>query len=190
MTSTQTVQAIYDAFKRGDIPYILSQLASDVTWHQTSAVPWGGHYKGPENVAQFFQKLDAAMETVAFEAKENIEAGSEVFSFGQYTGQKPRHRPDWRNGLDVPLACRQGQGCCLGLLHRFSAAGRRDGSRALGSVVRRRASFSGFSLIVGILPHIRCTVGGSTGSGMSRARRSSTPARPYIWRLSIFSRFT
>ena len=87
MTPTQIVQAIYDAFKRGDIPYILSQLASDVTWHQTSAVPWGGHYKGPEHVAQFFQKLDAAMETMAFEANENIEAGNEVFSFGRYAGR-------------------------------------------------------------------------------------------------------
>ena len=27
-------------------------------------------------------------------------------------------------------------------------------------------------------------------SGISRARRSSTPARPYIWRLIVFSRFT
>jgi hypothetical protein len=46
------------------------------------------------------------------------------------------------------------------------------------------------SRTLGVLTHSRCKTIGSTESGMSRARRSSTPALPYIWRLIVFSRFT
>jgi hypothetical protein len=42
----------------------------------------------------------------------------------------------------------------------------------------------------GVLTHSCCKRMGASGSGMSRARSSSTPARPYIWRLIVFSRLT
>jgi ketosteroid isomerase-like protein len=38
MSNVQTVQAIYEAFGRGDIPFILDQLAADVAWEQ-----WDDH---------------------------------------------------------------------------------------------------------------------------------------------------
>ena len=79
--------AALDAFKRGDILFILSQIAPNATWRQSASLPWGGDYRGPEGAAEFFQKLDATMETVSFDVQENIEAGDEVFSFGSYTGR-------------------------------------------------------------------------------------------------------
>src|SRR3954465_7598848 len=50
-------------------------------------LPWGGDYLGRQGAAEFFQKLDAIMETVSFELNENIEHGEEVLSFGTYAGR-------------------------------------------------------------------------------------------------------
>jgi uncharacterized protein len=87
MTATDTIGSVYEAFNRGDIPYILSLVAPNAPWHQSKTLPWGGDYSGPEGAAEFFRKLNATMETVSFEPRENIEHGDEVFSFGTYTGR-------------------------------------------------------------------------------------------------------
>lgn len=87
MTNTQLISSIYEAFNRGDIQTILSHVAADAAWSQPKTLPWGGDYRGPQEIAGFFQKLDASMETVSFEARENVERGDEVFSFGSYSGR-------------------------------------------------------------------------------------------------------
>ena len=87
MTPKETIQSVYDAFTRGDVAHILSLVAPAATWRQSSMLPWGGNYSGPEGAAEFFQKLDATMETTAFRANENIEIGNEVLSFGYYEGR-------------------------------------------------------------------------------------------------------
>lgn len=86
-TSTHLISSVYDAFKRGDIAYILDQVAPGAIWRQSSTLPWGGDYTGPEGAGEFFQKLNAAMETTLFEVHENIEHDDEVFSFGSYGGK-------------------------------------------------------------------------------------------------------
>ena len=87
MTPTQVIESVYDGFNRGDIPYILSQISPAAIWRQSKMLPWGGEYTGSAGAAEFFRKLDAEMETIAFEAKENIEMRDEVFSFGYYEGK-------------------------------------------------------------------------------------------------------
>jgi ketosteroid isomerase-like protein len=87
ITPTQLISSVYEAFKRGDIPHILSQVAPRATWHQSGMLPWGGNYVGPEGAGEFFRKLNATMETVSFVPREQIETGEEVFSFGSYTGR-------------------------------------------------------------------------------------------------------
>jgi ketosteroid isomerase-like protein len=95
MTPTQLITSIYDAFKRGDILYILKQIAPQASWRESKTLPWGGDYKGPEGAGEFFRKLGDAMETVSFEPRETIERGDEVFSFGSYAG---RSRKTGRTG--------------------------------------------------------------------------------------------
>jgi len=95
MTRTQLISSIYDAFKSGDIPYILNQTAPGAQWRQSKTLPWGGDYSGPQGAREFFEKLDANMETVSFDPRENIEKGDEVFSFGTYAG---RSRKTGRTG--------------------------------------------------------------------------------------------
>ena len=41
--------------------------------------------------------------------------------------------------------------------------------------------------VIEVLPQFRCS-GEPRDIGSNRARKSSKPARPYIWRLSVFSR--
>jgi len=84
MTPKQIVESVYDAFSRGDIPYIVGQVAPNAVWRQSKMVPWGGDYSGPSGAAEFFTKLNAAAETTGFAARESVEAGNDVYSFGNY----------------------------------------------------------------------------------------------------------
>src|SRR5262245_974494 len=70
MTPIQTIESLYAAFTRGDIPFILAQVAPGATWRQSKTLPWGGDYTGPEGAAEFFSKLAAEMETTDFRAHE------------------------------------------------------------------------------------------------------------------------
>jgi ketosteroid isomerase-like protein len=94
-TPESVIGSIYEAFRRGDIAFILDQVAPQATWHQSKMLPWGGDYNGPEGAGEFFRKLDANMETASFTARENIAHGDEVLSFGTYEG---RSRKTGRTG--------------------------------------------------------------------------------------------
>jgi hypothetical protein len=67
MSNIATVQDIYAAFGRGDIPAILDRLADDVCWDhlpdgggaQRHDVPWLRERTGREDVAGFFEALGA-----------------------------------------------------------------------------------------------------------------------------------
>jgi ketosteroid isomerase-like protein len=90
MTPKQTVEAVFAAFKRGDIPLILGKLSPDCAWSQSKTLPWGGAFRGPEGAGQFFAKLDAACETTLFEVDEIFESGENVFAVGRHgaTGRR------------------------------------------------------------------------------------------------------
>lgn len=87
MTHLQTVESIYEAFRRGDIPYIVSQLAPGVFWRQPASTPWGGDYIGAAEAARFFSVLNQQVETTGFEIEENIEATDQVITYGFYSSR-------------------------------------------------------------------------------------------------------
>lgn len=62
--NTEQVKAIFEAFGRGDVPFILDQLAADVrfTSHLDPVVPWAGEFSGRDDVAQFFGALGGSVE--------------------------------------------------------------------------------------------------------------------------------
>ena len=62
--NTQQVQAIFEAFGRGDIGYILGQLSDDVRFvsHLDSVVPWTGEFDGKAEVTRYFQALGGSVE--------------------------------------------------------------------------------------------------------------------------------
>jgi uncharacterized protein len=62
MTPLETVQGIYQAFGRGDIPSILATVADDVAWEawadnsaQNAGVRWMTPRRGKAGVLEFFQ---------------------------------------------------------------------------------------------------------------------------------------
>ena len=56
-----TVQAIYAAFAKGDVPGILSKLTDDVEWefgyHHNDDIPWLKSGRGRDHVGNFFATL-------------------------------------------------------------------------------------------------------------------------------------
>jgi uncharacterized protein len=62
MSNVETVQAMYEAFGRGDVEAILAHLSEDVEWESgggTTGVPWLQPRRGRAGAAEFFQALGA-----------------------------------------------------------------------------------------------------------------------------------
>jgi hypothetical protein len=59
MSNLETVQDIYGAFGRGDIPFILDKVSESAEWDygSTSDVPWLMARKGRQGAADFFEAL-------------------------------------------------------------------------------------------------------------------------------------
>ncbi len=64
MDNTSTVQSIYAAFGRGDVPAILAHLHEDVAWEhwtgnsaQKAGVPWLAAKHGAADVVSFFELI-------------------------------------------------------------------------------------------------------------------------------------
>ena len=81
---TKTVQALYDAFHRGDIPAILAKMSPDVVWdgwpdNRTNrrAYPTCNAAKAATACAAFFQTL-ANMKFHAFQVRNLLAGGNQV----------------------------------------------------------------------------------------------------------------
>ena len=83
MSHIATVQEIYAAFGRGDVPAILDRLAEDVDWEAGGSsaadegVPWLLRRTGREGAGAFFATLDA-FETRRFEPLSFLEGAGQV----------------------------------------------------------------------------------------------------------------
>jgi uncharacterized protein len=80
MSNVDTVQSIYAAFGRGDIPTILSHLAENIEWEygmSDAGVPWLQPRKGRAEVAKFFEAL-GALDFQKFEPKTWLESDNVV----------------------------------------------------------------------------------------------------------------
>lgn len=80
MTYKETVQEIYAAFGRGDVPAILERLAPDVEWEYDASpteVPWLQPRQGRSGAAEFFASLEN-LEIHRLEAKMFLEEGTTV----------------------------------------------------------------------------------------------------------------
>lgn len=80
MSNLETVQAIYEAFGRGDIPAIIDRLDDAVEWERPGidhGVPWLKPGQGKAHVGQFFGAL-AAVEITKFVPANLLEGGNQV----------------------------------------------------------------------------------------------------------------
>jgi uncharacterized protein len=89
VNNAATVTKLYEAFGRGDIPYIISHVADNCKWIGIGegSLPAGGTYTG-KDAANFFIKLNDSAEFSAFNpvSISNIN-DSEVIAFGTMSGK-------------------------------------------------------------------------------------------------------
>ena len=80
MSNLATVQDIYDAFGKGDVPRILGHLSADVVWEYGAGandVPWLQLRRGRKGAAEFFASL-ADLQFETFQPKTFLESGGLV----------------------------------------------------------------------------------------------------------------
>jgi len=80
VSNLATVQGIYAAFGRRDVPAILESLAEDVVWEygrNSTGVPWLQPRRGRHDVVAFFESL-AGVDFARLEATTFLESGSIV----------------------------------------------------------------------------------------------------------------
>lgn len=83
--NTERVAKIFEAFVRGDIGYVLDQLAEDASFvsHLDTRVPWAGEYSGKEEVARYFRALGGAVEVVGHSVNTLVSQGDTVVASGE-----------------------------------------------------------------------------------------------------------
>ena len=82
--NTERVTRIFEAFGRGDVPFILGELADDARFvsHLDPIVPWAGDYAGKDNVARFFQALGGSVDVADHPVHSVIAQGDTVVAMG------------------------------------------------------------------------------------------------------------
>jgi len=82
--NTAQVAQIFEAFNRGDVGFILDQLADDVRFvsHLDPTVPWAGEYAGKEDVMRFFQALGGSVEVADHPVTSIVAQGDTVVATG------------------------------------------------------------------------------------------------------------
>jgi ketosteroid isomerase-like protein len=81
LSNKETVQAIYEAFGRGDVSAILDKLDDAVEWETqvpVSGVPWLQSRRGKANIAGFFEAL-APLKITRFEPHAVFDGGDKIF---------------------------------------------------------------------------------------------------------------
>jgi uncharacterized protein len=85
MSNLATIQAIYEAFGRGDIPFILSKLSDDVQWEHwddnaavsSGKIPYLKPRTGRAGAGEFFESL-ASIDIKEFGVVNLMEGGNQV----------------------------------------------------------------------------------------------------------------
>jgi ketosteroid isomerase-like protein len=59
----RTVKDVYEAFSRGDVPAIFGHFHPEAEVYQSPRLPWGGEFRGHEELGVFLSKLTGAVES-------------------------------------------------------------------------------------------------------------------------------
>jgi ketosteroid isomerase-like protein len=86
-SNSKLIADLYAAFARGDIAYILERVSDDVQFDHSDAaeIPYGGTYRGKDEVRRFFGNVDGAVELKSFEPKTYLSSGDEVMTTGVWS---------------------------------------------------------------------------------------------------------
>jgi SnoaL-like domain len=134
---------MYDAYKRKDLEAILGLLETEIEIYQTTAVPWGGRYRGREGTQQFLGRLMAHVDSVV-EIEELFDAGERVVEIGRSLG--------WVKGTNRKFDVRG---------PRLGAAGRKD---CVAPVASRHSRDVGSARTIKLWTRKPCAQCGRVGS--------------------------
>jgi ketosteroid isomerase-like protein len=96
------IKSAYEAFARGDVPYVLELIAGDVEWIETDAVaiPITGTSRSRQAVLEnVFMKVSEHFETFELRPELWIESGDDVVATGRLVARLKNG-----NELDAPYA--------------------------------------------------------------------------------------
>jgi ketosteroid isomerase-like protein len=77
----KTIEAVYGAFGRGDVPFIVERTTETTHWDfavATSDVPWHAPVHSRKDLAKFFQAVGENLAIEAFEPRAFLTGGREV----------------------------------------------------------------------------------------------------------------
>ena len=86
----RTIRGMYDAFRRGDIPAVLSALDPEVEWLEAESFIYadGNPYVGPQAVLSgVFARIGAEWEGFSVSPDEVLDAGETIVGRGYYAGR-------------------------------------------------------------------------------------------------------
>ena len=95
--NVQTVQSLYAAFGRGDVPAILDRVADNTHWSFNAinrTVPWYQPVTSKATLPRFFQSLAENLDMHVFEPRQFFDSGDEVLAHVhiEYTVKKTGRR--------------------------------------------------------------------------------------------------
>lgn len=93
----ELIHQVYDAFLKGDSQRLLSYMAQDIDWEepQVPNIPFAGKRQGRDQVAEFFQMVDAAQQLRDFRPGEFIAQDDRVVVLGHYEWTVRANGADW-----------------------------------------------------------------------------------------------
>lgn len=74
----ERLRAAYDAFKRQDIPTVMTAFDEEIEWTLPDNLPFGGTYHGHEGVGEFFGQLPQHFKELSVDPEEFIDAGDAI----------------------------------------------------------------------------------------------------------------
>jgi ketosteroid isomerase-like protein len=97
-SNTEIIKGAYEAFARQDIPGVLAAFAPDIAWYTPDTVPFGGTFKGHDEVVGFFTALPESYQELNVKPQQFVEQGDTVVAVGNLTGKAAN------GAFDVPFA--------------------------------------------------------------------------------------
>lgn len=88
-TNRERVQALYEAFSRGDVPAVLGAFDPQIQWREAESFRYADRnpYIGPQAVAEgVFLRISSDVDQFAVVPERIADAGETVLSEGRYRG--------------------------------------------------------------------------------------------------------
>ena len=85
-----TLQAVYEAFSKGDVPAVLDKFHPEIEWREPESLPYGDQV-GPAAVAQnVFSRVVQDISGFTIAIDEFVDGGDTIVTLGTYRGTGAR----------------------------------------------------------------------------------------------------